>query len=146
MGERIRFTNSGLEPDIFAGEFATVERIGTKDGFSVRLDSGRSLELNSNLARHIEYGYVVESARIAAGERVLITGDSVELAQQQQTFARLSPRIRDLDLYISDSRELMKSLSSLETAGPSAVLSQPTDGTLTASLPQIEPEGYGIGL
>jgi Viral (Superfamily 1) RNA helicase len=146
VGERIRFTHSDHEAHIRVDDFATVKQIGTNDGFAVRLDSGSTLELDSNLARHIDYGYVVESAKAAAGKRVLITGDSIELAQQQETFARISPRIGELDLYIPDSRKLMKSVPSLETEAHSAVLSQPTDGSLTVSLPQIEPEGYGIGL
>jgi conjugative relaxase-like TrwC/TraI family protein len=74
VGERIRFTDSDRVAHIRTGNFATVERIGEDNALFVRLDNGKSIELNPDNARHIEYGYVVETAQRAAVDRVLVTG------------------------------------------------------------------------
>ena len=104
IGERIRFTDSDRDAHIRVGNFATVERIGEDNALSVRLDKGKSIELDPNSARHIEYGYAADTAHRAAVDRVLVTGDASQLAQQQEAFTRLSSQIRDITLFTSDSR------------------------------------------
>jgi hypothetical protein len=149
VGERIQFTASDSEAHIRSGSFATVERIGQDNALSVRLDNGKSVELGADMARHIEYGYAVENAPHAALDRVLVSGDASQLAQQQEMLASLSPYIHDLAIYTDDSREL-----AVERAMPGAKiapLSQdgltPGRGNLSApSMPEIELEGFGIGL
>lgn len=42
-------------------------------------------------------------------DRVLVPGDASQLAQQKEKLARLSPHIRDLALYTSDSNEFWRS-------------------------------------
>ena len=106
VGERVRFTDSDRDAHVRVGNFATVERIGEDNALSVRLDNGKSTELDPDNARHIEYGYAVDTAHHAAVDRVLVTGDASQLAQQQEAFTRLSPQIRELALYTSDGREL----------------------------------------
>jgi hypothetical protein len=67
VGEHIRFTAPEKEKHIRIGDFATVERIDPD--LSVRLDNGKTVELDSENAQHIDYGYAVESAgNIAAAE------------------------------------------------------------------------------
>jgi conjugative relaxase-like TrwC/TraI family protein len=104
IGERVRFTDSDRDAHIRVGNFATVERIGEDNALSVRLDNGKSIELDPNSARHIEYGYAADTAHRAAVDRVLVTGDASQLAQQQEAFTRLSSQIRDITLFTSDSR------------------------------------------
>jgi len=148
VGERITLTASGRDAHIHSGGFATVERIGDDGTPSVRLDNGKSLELDFQLARHIEYGYVVETAQRAAVDRVLVTGDASQLAQQQEALTRLSPHIRDLALYTSDSREFAaeRIIPGIETGISSDEISPSAASTSTPSVPQIEVEGFGIGL
>jgi len=148
VGERIRFTLSDHEAHIRSGDFATVERIGEDNVLSVRLDTGKSLVLDSDHARHIEYGYAVESVPHASVDRVLIMGDASQLAKQRETLARLSPHIRDLALYASDSRELTvkKAIPGAEVELPQAGISLGTDALSMPSTPEIEVTGFGIGL
>ena len=148
VGERIQFTASDRAAHIRSGDFATVERIAEDNGITARLDSGKSIELDADRARHIEYGYAVETPQRAPVDRVLIAGDAVKLAEQQETFTRLSPHIRDLTVYTSDSREL-----ALEKAAPLAEIFLPQNALLSAidnipapSLHEIELEGFSIGL
>jgi len=46
QGERIQFTQSDREHRIRSGDFATVERLADDNGLTVRLDNGKSFELN----------------------------------------------------------------------------------------------------
>jgi hypothetical protein len=146
VGERIRFTDSDRDAHIRVGNFATVERIGEDNALSVRLDNGKSAELDDDHARHIEYGYAVESAHRVAVDRVLITGDASQLAQQQDALARLSPHTRDLSLYTSDSRELAvdKAIPSTEVGLSKEVSS--SSFSQAPSMPEIQVEEFGIGL
>jgi len=147
IGERIRFTDSDRDSHIRVGNFAIVERIGEDIALSVRLDNGKSIELDPNNARHIEYGYAVDTAHRAAVDRVLLTGDASQLAQQHEELTRLSPQIRDLTLFTSNSREL-----SLERGLPGAEIALPVEGlsssggnVQTPSVTDIALEGFGIG-
>ena len=148
IGERIIFTDSDRDAHIRSGAFATVERVGEDNALSVRLETGKSAELNADQARHTEYGYAVASAKGAAVDRVLVTGDASQLAQQQESLTRLSPHIRDLALYTSDSRELGvgKAIPGTENALSQNEMSPSIDSITTPSVPQIELEGLGIGL
>lgn len=148
IGERIRFTHSDRDAHIRSGDFATVERIGEDNTLSVHLDNGKSLELDPDHARHIEYGYAVESSRRVSVDRILVTGDASQLAQQQEALTRLSPHIRDLTIYTSDGRELAveKSIPSVANAFGQDGLSLDRDKIPTPSVPKIELEGFGIGL
>ncbi len=148
VGERIRFTESDGNARVRTGHFATVERIGANNGLSVRLDNGKSIELSPDSAQHIEYGYAVETAQRVAVDRVLVTGEASQLAQQQEALTRLSPQVRYLALYTSDSRELAlgKPLPSAGIA-PSATELLLTLGTPSSvSTHEVELPGLGIGL
>ncbi len=87
----IRLTDSDSDAHIRSGDFATVDWIGEDNSLSVRLDNGKSVELNADHARHIEYAYVVETAQRATVDRVLITGGASHLTEQEETLTRLSP-------------------------------------------------------
>lgn len=148
VGERILFTAPAADAHVRAGAFATVEQIGEDSSLSVRLDTGKSIELDRDRARHIDYGYTVEAATDAGIDRVLVTGEPILLAQQQESLTRLSAQTRDLGLYTSDSSALAG-----EIAVPTAeiALAQNAGGPTANSVPQpvvpaIELEGFGIGL
>ncbi|HUA97865.1 MAG TPA: MobF family relaxase [Terracidiphilus sp.] len=148
VGEQIRFTLSDREASIRSGDFATVERVGEDNVLSVRLDSGKAVKLDSGRAQHIEYGYAVESIPRTSVDRVLITGEAIQLAEQRATLARLSSQIRDLALYTSDSRHLTveKAIPGAEVALPQVGISLSTDAPSMPSAPEIEVTGFGIGL
>ena len=61
VGDRIRFTASDKDNGVRLGSFATVERIGEDNSLTVRTDAGKAVELDEDKARHIDYGYTVES-------------------------------------------------------------------------------------
>jgi len=148
VGERIQFTHSDRDAHIRSGDFATVEQIGENNTLSARLDTGKSVELDTDQARHIDYGYAVANAQRGSADRVLVTGEASELAQQQEALMRLSPHIRDLAIYTSDSRDLavQQAIPGVEIALQQSAISPTIESIQTPSAPQIELEGFGIGL
>jgi len=115
---------------------------------SVRVDNGKSVKLDAGHARHIEYGYAVETAQGASADRIIVTGEAVQLALQHEAFTRLSTHIRDISLYTSDSREIDVGIA-IPHAGIALAQdgSSPTiDNMPGSSLPEITLEGFGIGL
>jgi hypothetical protein len=150
VGERIQFTAPDRENRIRSGDFATVERIGDDNALSVRLDNGKAVELDPEKARHIDYGYTVETAKHISADRILLTGESGQLAEQQSALAKLNPSVYDLAIYTSDSTNLLHrdggigiepELSNEGLSNDSSVGNEPEP-----SGPSIEREGYGIGL
>jgi hypothetical protein len=73
--------------------------ISEANGLDVTLDKGTVVQLNAEQARHIEYGYAVESIKPGAPERVLFTQ---EAAVNESEAAALSRQRRELNLYTSD--------------------------------------------
>ncbi|HEY1743851.1 MAG TPA: MobF family relaxase [Granulicella sp.] len=148
VGERITFTTTDREARIRSGDSATVKKIGEDGTFAVRMDNGKSVELTSDQARHIEYGYAVDTMSHIAVDRVLVTGNAPQLAEQQQAFARLSPHLRDLAIYTSDGRaiSLEKAVPGAEIAPSVHKLSSALDNLPSVSTPEIEMPGLGIGL
>ena len=148
VGERIQLNYSDRDAHIRSGDFATVERIAENNALSVRLDNGKSVELNSEMARHIEYGYAVGAPQRAVVDRVLVTGDACQLAQQQEVLTRLSPHTRDFALYTSDSRKLAveKTIPGTEIAASVTGLSLTVNTLSPVSTPEAELPGFGIGL
>lgn len=148
VGERIVFAASDREANIRCGDFATVERIGEDKVLSVRLDSGKTVKLYADEARHIEYGYAVETAQHMSVDCILVTGDAQQLARQQEVLAHLSPHIRDLALYTSDSSAfaMEKTLSGAEIGAALGGHLPNSIGTSEPSLPEINFDEFSISL
>ena len=136
-GERIQFTAANPELRIRAGSLATVEKIGEDDAITVRLDNGKVVEMDAEQSRYIDYGYAVEATQQAYIDRILVTGNSDQIAEQQEALTHLSLHLRDLAIYTSDD----SGFAVQQVASPASIkpISVP-------ALPEIELEGMGIGL
>jgi conjugative relaxase-like TrwC/TraI family protein len=145
-GERILFTESDRDTHTRFGDLATVERIGNDRMLAVRLDNGRSVELSPDQAQHIDYGYAVNTVPRTGMDRILMTGDAAQLAEQQEAFARLSPHLRDLAIYTSDSRELglERSVPGVEITSTSIEHSTKLDNLSVPVMEDMELPGFGI--
>ncbi len=85
------------EMGVRSGDLGTVTRIGRGPFHDVKLDSGKTAEVSSEKARHIEYGYAVEGLKNIRAERVILaTGDGLTHQQLQGA----SPKA-DVALYTS---------------------------------------------
>lgn len=137
QGERIQFNAANPELRIRAGSLATVEKFGEDNAITVRLDNGKTVELDGEQSRYIDYGYAVETAQQASVDRILVTGNSNQIAEQQEALTHLSPHLRDLAIYTSDHSGL---------AVPQIASSASIKPISVPALPEIELEGMGIGI
>jgi hypothetical protein len=148
VGERIRFTAPETDNHIRTGDFATVERV--EPDLSVRLDSGKSVDLDAQAARHIDYGYAVETAANVAADHVILTGEAVQLAALEGDLARLNPSIRELSVYTSDASQVLQvelaqnSVSAEALSQPLAEVASP--GIAESSLAETIIEEMGLHL
>jgi hypothetical protein len=118
QGERIRFTTYDKELGVRSGDLGTVTRLAQDNSLTVKLDSGRTAEVSPEKARHIDYGYAVESLKGNRAERVIASGEGLT----QQVFQGVSAKT-DLTLYTGTAAlpqefTAAKELTSLEIAQP----------------------------
>ena len=147
VGDRIQFTASDTERGLRLGSFATVESMGKDSTLTVRTDGGKVIELDEEKSRHIDYGYTVASARYLAADRVILTGDANQLADQQAALTRLSPGIRDFAIYTSDGSNTVQKAPFEEAKHVS--LEPPSQETSVNPIeyaPEVELPSYGISL
>ncbi len=106
VGERIRLTAPEKENHIRAGDFATIKQV--EPDLSVRLDNGKSVDLDAEAARHIDYGYAVETAGNFTADRVILAGEAQQLAGLENDLARLNPGVRELSVYTYDASQALQ--------------------------------------
>ena len=132
VGDRIQFTASHREQRVRSGDFATVERIGQDNSIGARLDSGKTVELAPDQAKHIEHGYAVGAGQRVFADRILVAGESVD----PKLLADIAASVKDVAVYTSDGSSLQKQPSS-----PSNELSKKQSPPA-----QQQNQGYGLGL
>lgn len=98
IGERIQLTVPDKDRNLRRGDLATVEKIGGNNALTVRMDDGRTVELDQHQARHIEYGYAVDGQRRISADRVIATGETLET----KDLTAVPYKNRDIALYTSD--------------------------------------------
>jgi hypothetical protein len=94
VGERIQIAEADLKQGIRRGDFATVTRMHDSNALDVRLDNGKSAALDPASARHIDYGYAVESARPRTTERVLVSQEAIAPSDQRELARSLTAQRR----------------------------------------------------
>ena len=82
------------------GDLGTVTHIGPNHSMTVKMDSGKTAEISPAMARHIDYGYVVEGPDNLRAERVIATGDGLS----KQAFHDVSPKM-DLVFHITSPHQ-----------------------------------------
>lgn len=130
IGERILLTVPDRSPVIRGGEFGSIDRFGNNNSLSVRLDSGKTVLLDSEKAKHIEYGYAVDGDRRVSADRVIATGETLKPAD----LASISSQAREVAVYSSDGSTVKKH----EQHAPPAIAQVPPS-------PQ-QAQSFGLGL
>jgi conjugative relaxase-like TrwC/TraI family protein len=143
-GERVRFTATAQGCPLRKDDFATVERVAEDRSLTVRSDQGNSVALSEEQSRNVDYGYVTDRMPRRGVDRVIVTGEAVQLAARQRDFARLSGQTRDLAIYTSDSRGLSHEIA---MRGTPIVPSPDLDiqASISTSGSEIVIEGYALG-
>ena len=96
-GDRVRMSAANAGQSIRKGDFGTITAIG--DTLDVRLDKGENAQLTKEQAKHIEYGYAVDSFKTGAPDRVLISQEGFQTAFEAAALARTG---RLVNVYTSD--------------------------------------------
>ena len=111
VGDRIQFTAPDNELKIANRELATVERIS--DGkFSLRMDGGRSVEIDPVRNPHLDHGYAVtsHSSQGQTAERVLVHVDTElgakDLLNNRMAYVSISRGAQDAQIFTNDREKL----------------------------------------
>lgn len=111
VGDRIQFTAPDNELKIANRELATVERIG--DGrMSLRMDGGRSVEIDPMRNPHLDHGYAVtsHSSQGQTAERVLVHVDTElgakDLLNNRMAYVSISRGAHDAQIFTNDREKL----------------------------------------
>lgn len=77
-GDRVQFTAPANDLKIANRELGMIERIGDDNGLRLRMDDGRSVQLDPNRQLHLDFGYAVtsHSSQGQTADRVLIHVDT----------------------------------------------------------------------
>jgi ATP-dependent exoDNAse (exonuclease V) alpha subunit len=111
VGDRIQFTAPDNELKIANRELATVERIS--DGrMSLRMDDGRSVEIDPMRNPHLDHGYAVtsHSSQGQTAERVLVHVDTElgakDLLNNRMAYVSISRGAHDAQIFTNDREKL----------------------------------------
>jgi conjugative relaxase-like TrwC/TraI family protein len=154
IGDRIQFTAPANELKIANRELGTVERIA-EDGMRLRMDDGRSVEIDPVRYPHLDHGYAVtsHSSQGQTAERVLVHVDTElgakDLLNNRMAYVAVSRGAHDAQLFTNDREKLPAALGH-EVSQQSAHM--PQIGMEQAPLvpqPEIAPKierGFGISM
>lgn len=111
VGDRIQFTAPDNELKIANRELATVERIS--DGkMSLRMEGGRSVEIDPIRNPHLDHGYAVtsHSSQGQTAERVLVHVDTElgakDLLNNRMAYVSISRGAHDAQIFTNDREKL----------------------------------------
>ncbi|MDE1160641.1 MAG: MobF family relaxase [Acidobacteriaceae bacterium] len=111
VGDRVQFTAPDNEIKIANRELATVERIS--DGkFNLRMDGGRSVEIDPLRNPHLDHGYAVtsHSSQGQTAERVLVNVDTElgakDLLNNRMAYVSISRGAQDAQIFTNDREKL----------------------------------------
>jgi ATP-dependent exoDNAse (exonuclease V) alpha subunit len=111
VGDRIQFIAPANELKVANRELATVERIS--DGkFSLRMDDGRTVEIDPLRNPHLDHGYAVtsHSSQGQTAERVLVHVDTKlgakDLLNNRMAYVSISRGAHDAQIFTNDREKL----------------------------------------
>jgi len=109
-GDRVQFRAPYRDKRIANGELGTIEKI-EQDKYSIALDNGRKIGIDSKSFRQIDHGYALtsHSAQGQTVDRVLIHADvshSEMLVNQRMGYVALSRARDEATIYTNSAKEL----------------------------------------
>ena len=151
-GFRIQFTAPDDELKVANRELATIERIDDAR-VSLRMDNGRSVEIDKMRNPHLDHAYAVtsHSSQGQTAERVLVHVDTElgakDLLNNRMAYVAISRGAHDAQVFTNDRRKLPIALGH-EVSQQSAHMPQVNlKNGLTTEQPEIKQQiGYGHGI
>jgi len=154
-GDRIQFTAPANDLKIANRELGSIESMGGDGRLDLKMDDGRSVQLDPNRQLHLDYGYAVtsHSSQGQTADRVLIHVDTElvakDLLNSRMAYVAVSRGAYDAQIFTNDAGKLGHALSRDVSHAP-AIQQVPISHAIEQAAeqrPGREHEiGHGIGL
>ncbi len=104
-GELVQFTALDKALGVKTGDFGIIENIAANRAITIRLDTGKTVELSASTSRAINYGYTVDGSRSFPADRLLVSVENApKLTSDSKMFNAISRATQDAAIYTSDAR------------------------------------------
>jgi len=125
VGDRLQFVAPDKNIGVANRELGTIENISPRGDLTIRLEKGRSVELDPSENRHFDHGYAVtsHSAQGLTADRVLINADAKahpDLVNSRFAYVAVSRARSDARIY-TDDRAAMEARLGTEISKSSAL-------------------------
>jgi len=156
VGDRVQFTAPANDLKIANRELGVIAGIDDAGRLSLKMDSGRSLQIDPNKHPHLDYGYAMtsHSSQGQTANRVLIHVDTElpakELLNSRMAYVSVSRGALDAQIFTSDREKLPTALGhdiSKQTANSPQISTEQTIAPQQeiSKAPQQE-HGMGLGI
>jgi conjugative relaxase-like TrwC/TraI family protein len=156
-GDRIQFTAPANDLKVANRELGTIESVGGDGRWNLKMDDGRSVQLDPNRQLHLDYGYAVtsHSSQGQTADRVLIHVDTElgakDLLNSRMAYVAISRGVHDAQVFTNDATALGTVLSRDVSHTP-AIQQAPISHAIEQAAkqpPALEHEigqGFGLGM
>ena len=116
-GDRIQFTAPANELNVANRELGNIDSIGCNGRLHLKMEDGRSVQLDPNRQLHLDYGYAVtsHSSQGQTADRVLIHVDTglgaKDLLNSRMAYVAVSRGAHDARIFTNDAAALGHELS-----------------------------------
>jgi conjugative relaxase-like TrwC/TraI family protein len=150
-GERVQFTAPANDLKVANRELGKIEAIGENGQLHLKMDSGRTVELDPNRHLHLDHGYAVtsHSSQGHTADRVLIHVDTElgakNLLNSRMAYVAVSRGAHDAQIFTNDAATLGYELSRDVSHAP-AIQQGPLSPAMEQQPTQTHEIGQGFGM
>ena len=155
QGDRVQFTAPANDLKVANRELGTIESVGADRRLHLKMDDGRSVQLDPSRQLHLDYGYAVtsHSSQGQTADRVLIHVDTElgakDLLNSRMAYVAVSRGVYDAQIFTNDAATLAQALSrdvSHALAIQQAPISHALDRATMQRPAHAHEIGHGLGL
>jgi ATP-dependent exoDNAse (exonuclease V) alpha subunit len=153
VGDRIQFTAPANDLRIANRELGAIKAIDGGGRLNLKMDSGRSFELDPNKHPHLDHGYAMtsHSSQGQTADRVLIHADTElgakDLLNSRMAYVSVSHGRYDAQIYTNNAQTLGQELSRDVSHSP-AIQQEPVAHNIEPQATHTNQisQGFGLGL
>jgi len=157
QGDRIQFTAPANHLKVANRELGTIESIGANRQLNLKMDDGRSVQLDPTRQLHLDYGYAVtsHSSQGQTADRVLIHVDTElgakVLLNSRMAYVAVSRGAHDAQIFTNDAGKLGHALNRDVSHAP-AIQQAPVSHAIEQAAVQRPAhehqigQGFGLGM
>jgi ATP-dependent exoDNAse (exonuclease V) alpha subunit len=150
-GDRIQFTAPANKPKVANRELGTIRSIDEVGHLCLRMDGGRTIELDSSKHPHLDHGYAMtsHSSQGQTADRVLIHVDTElgakDLLNSRMAYVSVSRGRYDAQIYTNNAQTLGRELSR-DVSHSHAIQHEPVAHKIEPQATHTNQIGQGLGL